>query len=155
MTCARNCDIRWRVSARLDCPRCSKPLQTSASKKLCSSCGGAFLLRKDISDLLESIRAGRATDARASSPYRAMFQTTEAVKHEARVRYLRCPCCGDLMNRRELIVSSQIVVDMCVADGVWFDAGEIRHASEYIRNRRELLGSLVVDEIDTVLDKFF
>jgi Zn-finger nucleic acid-binding protein len=143
------------VSADLDCPRCSKPLQTGATKKLCGSCGGAFLLRKNISDLLESIRAGRATDALASSPYRSMFQTTETVKQEARIRYLPCPCCGDLMNRTELIVSSQIVVDMCVTDGVWFDAGEIRHATEYIRNRRELLGALFVDDIDIVLDRYF
>ena len=68
---------------------------------------------------------------------------------------MRCPCCGDLMNRRQLIASSQIVVDMCISDGVWFDAGEIRHASEYIRDRREVIGFAVVDEIDIVLDKFF
>ncbi len=56
------------------------------------------------------------------------------------------------MNRRELIKGSRIVVDMCMAHGVWFDKGEISHASEYFRGSG---ASMSGDVIDVLLEQLF
>ena len=42
-----------------------------------------------------------------------------------RVRYIRCPSCGELMNRKNFGGTSGVVVDVCHLHGTWFDAGEL------------------------------
>jgi Zn-finger nucleic acid-binding protein len=44
---------------------------------------------------------------------------------EQPVRYLKCPGCARLMNRQNFGRRSGVVVDVCRAHGVWFDAGEL------------------------------
>ncbi|HEX4341027.1 MAG TPA: zf-TFIIB domain-containing protein [Polyangiaceae bacterium] len=42
------------------------------------------------------------------------------------VRYLKCPACGEAMQRKNFRESSGIIVDVCPYHGVWFDRGERR-----------------------------
>lgn len=49
------------------------------------------------------------------------------------VRYVPCPVCAKLMNRVNFAHGSGIILDICKADGVWFDRDELRHIIEFIR----------------------
>jgi len=50
-----------------------------------------------------------------------------------RVRYRPCPCCAQLMNRKNFGGTSGIVVDVCAVHGTFFDAGELPRVLEFVR----------------------
>lgn len=49
------------------------------------------------------------------------------------VQYIPCPVCTKLMNRVNFAHGSGIILDICKADGIWFDRDELRHIVEFIR----------------------
>jgi len=51
-----------------------------------------------------------------------------------RVKYLPCPRCRQLMNRKNFAQRSGIIVDVCAEHGTWFDANELHHIVQFIRN---------------------
>lgn len=101
------------------CPRCEgrPPLREVArddlTAYLCDHCSGAFLPHED----LDALRGGRAEWPLRASPGGRQF-------HEGAVRYLRCPFCTVLMQRRG-VGRTGVVVDECRDHGVWFDVGEL------------------------------
>jgi len=42
-----------------------------------------------------------------------------------KVRYVKCPVCSELMNRRIYGAKSGVIVDTCRHHGVWLDGGEL------------------------------
>ena len=48
------------------------------------------------------------------------------------MRYIHCPVCDVLMNRRVFARMSGVVVDVCRQHGVWFDAGELAAVVQFI-----------------------
>ena len=55
-----------------------------------------------------------------------------AVSREATVRYVRCPVCAKVMNRQAYGRVSGIVLDVCKAHGLWFDAGELAEVIRFV-----------------------
>ncbi len=51
-------------------------------------------------------------------------------------RYRLCPVCGKLMNRQNYGHRSGVVIDVCRAHGVWFDADELPRILEWVRSGR-------------------
>jgi Zn-finger nucleic acid-binding protein len=50
------------------------------------------------------------------------------------VRYIRCPVCSELMNRKNFGQQSGIVVDVCARHGTWFERGELPHVFGFVES---------------------
>lgn len=111
------------------CPRCRSALvqEDYADTPLdeCVQCGGAFV-EAWILDRLAVAREARMSLA-ISLPERPLHKETE-------VRYLRCPRCATLMNRKIFGRSSGIAVDVCKEHGMWFDSGELAAVITFIES---------------------
>ncbi|MEW6111309.1 MAG: zf-TFIIB domain-containing protein, partial [Thermodesulfobacteriota bacterium] len=62
-----------------------------------------------------------------------------------------CPVCRTMMNRRNFIRVSGVIVDVCRPHGIWFDAGEMEKIMDFIarggmRKAREAEREIEKDE---------
>ena len=89
----------------------------------CDGCGGLFLSHA----MLDRLVAARDTP---SGLHLALPK--RAVAREASVRYIRCPVCRKTMNRQAFGRVSGVIVDVCKADGMWFDAGELAEVIRFV-----------------------
>ncbi len=55
------------------------------------------------------------------------------VTETAKIRYLPCPECEQLMNRINFARCSGVIVDICKGHGSWFDRDELSRIVEFIR----------------------
>ncbi len=137
------------------CPRCEEKLTalrvTLGSHKAtidrCKSCLGIFFDPGELEELV---------DASVKKPDQVDYRRLNKVSHNRRldggraVRYLKCPVCRELMNRKSYKTSSGIIIDICRDHGVWLDGGELNeimhwthaggeiHAEEKKRERQHL-----------------
>ncbi|WP_437312896.1 zf-TFIIB domain-containing protein [Sorangium sp. So ce385] len=82
----------------------------------CGRCGGQLVDHALLRDLLE-----RRESYGAAAP-----RPPRRPEHvDVRVRYVRCPACGQPMNRKNFAGKSGIIVDICREHGTWFDRGEL------------------------------
>jgi Zn-finger nucleic acid-binding protein len=51
----------------------------------------------------------------------------------ARISYVPCPDCSQLMNRSNFARSSGVIIDLCKQHGVWFDVEELPKIIDFIR----------------------
>jgi Zn-finger nucleic acid-binding protein len=51
---------------------------------------------------------------------------------EPAVRYLPCPICRRPMSRTNFSRVSGVIVDICAADGAWFDSGELDAVIQFL-----------------------
>lgn len=113
----------------LTCPRCQGTLAPGAlgsSSVMVSSCAECQGLWLDEATLAR-IRAAPQEFARLLAPSDPPPEAWD------RIRYLPCPTCAELMNRRNFGGRSGIIVDCCQAHGTWFDRDELRRVVEHIR----------------------
>jgi len=112
----------------LPCPECRSLLLTfhgTCGKLLdCPKCGGQFV---DLA-LLQALLEERET-------YGSALPRREPASNPLaqRVRYLPCPSCGDLMNRKNFGGTSGIIVDLCHTHGMWFDPGELPRVLSFVQ----------------------
>lgn len=113
------------LPSTLACPECSAPLSAfdgnPGQLHDCNQCGGQFVEHEVLCNLVE--RRRRYVDGHAPGPLRPLDRP---------VRYLPCPACSDLMNRRNYGGTSGIIVDYCAAHGVWFHAAELPRLLGYV-----------------------
>jgi len=99
------------------CPRCSHPLEvapgTDTRVHECPRCGGMFVPRDVLAELLCTAELGGGLRESASRPGLDP------------VRYVPCPQCHASMNRVNFGRVSGVIVDVCKMHGTWFDAGEL------------------------------
>jgi Zn-finger nucleic acid-binding protein len=116
-------------AATYGCPRCKAELKARTYGDLgveeCDACGGLFLAPQTMDRLVAA--RDMPTNLRLHLPRRAL-------KAETVVRYLFCPVCGKSMNRQAFGRISGVVVDVCKAHGVWFDAGELAAVIEFVEH---------------------
>ena len=117
----------WKYLTLLSCPRCNGPLQPGAVQQApllaCSECEGVWLDERSFAQ----VRAAPAQHAAALEP-----EAAPAPAAWEQVRYLPCPCCSALMNRRNFAERSGVIVDVCKEHGTWFDRDELRRVLAYI-----------------------
>lgn len=123
--CAR-CGERLELEPLLDatdapCPRCASPLEVAAEAAdarmhECPRCGGLFVSRDALADILCRAELGGAL---AAPPPRSQSRVLEEVT------YVACPMCHATMNRANFGKVSGVIVDVCSKHGTWFDAGEL------------------------------
>jgi len=110
------------------CPRCEASLagEDHAGVRLdvCSRCGGMFVGHGTLTELIE--RDGVIDELRALLP-RAASAWAEGGR-----MYVSCPVCEVLMNRRQYATGAKVVIDVCKHHGLWFDAGELPRALDFV-----------------------
>jgi Zn-finger nucleic acid-binding protein len=116
-----------RVASDLACPACQVPFagfgSSAGQLSECTACAGQFVehaLLKDLLERREALRSGVVNPPRGNP-------LTEPV------RYLPCPACRSVMNRKNFGGSSGIVVDVCTRHGVWFEAGELPRVLAFVQ----------------------
>ncbi len=112
-----------------DCPRCKTELHTFAVEGLelgeCERCSGMWI---DV-PTFERVCADQEKQA---AVLRSIKPATTAPA--AKIQYVPCPECRNLMNRSNFARSSGVIIDTCRRHGVWCDADELPKIIEFIRN---------------------
>jgi Zn-finger nucleic acid-binding protein len=112
----------------LPCPDCHGPMSVldcgPGAVHDCGKCGGQFVEVAALRDLLER----HAVDTGIERP------RTSARLAAAPVRYVACPVCRALMNRRNFGGVSGVIVDVCAKHGTWFDRGELPRVLAFVES---------------------
>jgi Zn-finger nucleic acid-binding protein len=88
----------------------------------CDNCRGVFLTHATIERILED-RAGHSlANALVATLPRAR---TSVLPPPGQRMYVTCPSCHTLMNRKLFATGAGVVIDVCRADGAFFDEGEL------------------------------
>jgi Zn-finger nucleic acid-binding protein len=113
-------------SSTLQCPDCRQPLAALAcgpgTLYDCGRCGGQFVEHAALRDLIE--RHDRLDPGLA--------RRKPSMLRVDRVRYVACPACGAMMNRRNFGGGSAVIVDVCAKHGTWFDSGELPRVLAFV-----------------------
>ena len=112
-----------------DCPRCKinlKLLQIGATNlRECEKCDGLWI--------------GVETFEEVCANHEKQAEVLRVVKENqvhnipAKIQYVPCPDCKNLMNRNNFARISGVIVDICKQHGVWCDAEELPRIIEFIR----------------------
>jgi len=111
------------------CPRC-EVLMTSVDLGIdgtffierCDRCLGLFFDPEELRRVLNV--AARPSDE-VDRERLAVMINEEYQREPAQVKYIKCPVCHELMNRKNYGAKSGVIVDSCRAHGVWLDGGEL------------------------------
>jgi Zn-finger nucleic acid-binding protein len=114
-------------AAELSCPHCHAALdafaQASGSLFDCGTCGGQFVEHAALRELVDR----RDLPVAVGTPPSRRF-----VAQAGPVKYVPCPVCKSLMNRKNFGGTSGVVVDVCKPHGTWFDLGELPRVLAFV-----------------------
>jgi Zn-finger nucleic acid-binding protein len=120
------------VSASATCPRCRGALVVregpAGGFTECPGCGGIWLDSRVFARILET---------RDAAPVVGAFEgdrPSQRTSAAGEVRYVPCPVCGRLMNRKQFAERSGVIIDWCRGHGFWFDADELEKVVEFVRS---------------------
>jgi Zn-finger nucleic acid-binding protein len=107
-----------------NCPRCTDSMLWrrigNAEIAECPRCNGLFVKQETMRQLiLEKSHAVAELFVEAFGAY-----DKPQITWAQRPTYLKCPGCNVLMTRTQFAKGAKVIVDICPACGVWFDAGE-------------------------------
>jgi Zn-finger nucleic acid-binding protein len=117
------------------CPRCSSELvghllgETLLDE--CSGCGGVWIAAVAFEKLIKS-RDEQAVVLSGSGPYLELEAYSQRGGTLEKPRYLPCPECSQLMNRKNFGNSSGVIVDVCKPHGFWFDRDELGRIIQFV-----------------------
>lgn len=136
LLCTR-CGVKLReerqgATSERRCPRCTTPLLDVRADALsldeCARCGGVWVDHDTIAALAtDPAKRGEARAGAGVAPERVSIEPGGQP-----IRYVRCPVCDNVMNRKNYGEVSGVIVDVCRLHGVWFDAGELTRVVEFI-----------------------
>ncbi|MGD2108437.1 MAG: zf-TFIIB domain-containing protein [Phycisphaerae bacterium] len=118
------------------CPRCNVKMPTidlaiegGCLIDRCSRCLGMFF---DLGELNAVVQSS------VSEVYRIDRQRLAALIEEegtveSTVKYVKCPVCRQLMNRKNYGARSGVVTDTCRDHGVWLDGGELGRILKWVK----------------------
>ncbi|MCY3023670.1 MAG: zf-TFIIB domain-containing protein [Planctomycetota bacterium] len=124
------------IRSDLLCPRCGVALQGRHVDRIevfeCVSCAGLWVMVGTFEAICKDSEArGRAVALTGLADQSARRFELSA---EQQVRYVPCPCCKKLMNRRNFGGSSGVIIDICRDDGVWLDNQELNRIVQFIES---------------------
>jgi Zn-finger nucleic acid-binding protein len=142
---------REAANSQYNCPRCLRPLTAYLAGAFvvdaCLECGGLMIdnaasqelvrvFDRDLVEIATTIGIGKG----------------ESIGDGVIQRNLACPKCSGMLHPVDL-PSAGVEVDICFADGTWFDANELpKVARAYRRARQGLPTDMAADEIAKILD---
>jgi Zn-finger nucleic acid-binding protein len=97
----------------------------------CGSCGGVWLQAAAFEKLIKS-RDEQSTFLSGGGPHLELEAYSQRPHTLERPRYLPCPDCGQLMNRKNFANTSGVIVDVCKAHGIWFDRDELGRIIQFV-----------------------
>ncbi len=119
-----------RVARR--CPRCVVALSVRELDELhlddCHQCGGTFVDRAALEQLLTDRRGVRAESVLGA--YDTGGDGPLPVPPGA--VYVKCPDCTTVMNRKMFAQGAKVIVDVCRAHGTWFDQHELPRIIRFV-----------------------
>ena len=128
------------VPAEARCPRCEGELveREAGGKEYleCTSCGGIWVdaefFEKCIRerDLKALAAFGKGEGTGPGGPSGPGSRSADLEK----VRYIPCPVCGQLMNRKNFAGCSGVIIDWCGRHGFWFDAEELEKILRFVQS---------------------
>lgn len=114
----------------LECPRCREPMQAlklgGTVARECAVCGGLWLDPESLQKLSDS------REERAGIVGMLAARVPSAATPPDVVRYVPCPRCERLMNRKNFAQSSGVILDVCAKHGVWLDRGELERVLGFV-----------------------
>ncbi|HOW87292.1 MAG TPA: zf-TFIIB domain-containing protein [Candidatus Omnitrophota bacterium] len=115
----------------MECPKCLKPLTVRTEDGLemdyCEACHGVWV------DHLKEKKALKIKPEVFSMDELARLRKLYVpLGRREPIRYVPCPVCKQLMNRKIWGSYSGVVVDVCGEHGSWYDAKEIEKVREYV-----------------------
>jgi Zn-finger nucleic acid-binding protein len=114
----------------LKCPRCREDMQALrlgvTTARECAACGGLWLDPESIQKLSDH-REERADVVSALATRVPLATAPPDI-----IRYVPCPMCARLMNRKNFAQSSGVVLDVCAKHGVWLDRGELERVLGFV-----------------------
>lgn len=124
------------------CPHCEIPLTTidlKINKKFliekCKQCKGLFFDPGELEMLMDkSVSNVFHVDENRLSE----LQTENFQARGKEFKYIKCPSCRTIMNRRAFGYKSGVIVDHCNKHGYWLDEGELRQLQEWKKAGGEL-----------------
>ncbi len=137
------------------CPDCAITLEsidignnTRFVVEKCPECYGLFFDNGELDQLLEdSVKSSYYID------HHKLHSLLQNPRHKDRVTYRHCPVCDQLMQRQVYKDRSGVIMDVCLQDGVWLDAGEFKQLQEWIAlggasnpNRQEIDRRVIMEE---------
>jgi Zn-finger nucleic acid-binding protein len=115
----------WAIGAQLHAASMAGYRGSEAQIHGCRGCGGAWVDRRTLDEMIARAGASGTVDPGAVS--RRTMVMSEAIV------YRSCPRCRRQMNRRNFARYSGIVVDECRTCGTYFDAGELEDVFAFVR----------------------
>ena len=124
------------------CPECGLGLQTIALDaggalhiERCGQCFGLFFDPGEIETLLDKAMAP------VVSVNLELLNNINLDRYpkNVEVKYLKCPSCQVLMNRKIFGYRSGVVVNQCKVHGIWLGGGQISHLLEWKKAGGQLL----------------
>lgn len=116
---------------KLPCPRCTTKLSLRTVDQMdfheCNGCGGIWLSVDGFSTVCKKRQAGSPEIA-----FRGLKRKAFELTKEEEFRYIPCPKCQQLMNRRNYASISGVVIDTCRECGVWLDNEELGRIMKFI-----------------------
>lgn len=118
-----------------DCPRCQGDLVRCGLGSFveCSKCGGVWLEESSFEDFVERGDESSIATLIGAGGIDEEKKEAMAAAQENTVRYVPCPECGELMNRKNFAGCSGVVIDWCRGHGYWFDPFELEKILEFVR----------------------
>lgn len=116
------------------CPRCGVALQRRLVERIevyeCVACVGLWAPTATFEAICQDTetRSQAVTLMGLAKRGRRRFELTA----DEQVRYIPCPVCKRLMNRRNFGGISGVIVDLCRDDGVWLDNQELNRIVQFI-----------------------
>ncbi len=121
------------------CPRCTAPMISvcvHAGEKLyierCRKCLGIFFDPGELDGLLDA-SVTPANDVDYHRLQMLVEQERQVGNHDDTVKYIKCPVCLKLMNRRSYGARAGVIVDECRDHGVWLDGGELGQLFKWMK----------------------
>jgi Zn-finger nucleic acid-binding protein len=114
------------------CPRCDGKLALQefdgGALTECTDCGGIWLEESEFENVTDDREAAAVTNFVKGRSTRVERASTP----ESSVRYLKCPTCQQMMNRKNFASASGVIIDWCQGHGYWFDCHELERIVTFI-----------------------
>ncbi len=119
------------------CPACGEPRRLTSrhvgqvAVMECPTCAGFWLGNEAFEQL---IRRASLEASGLDTYFTSMCDRPPSTEWPESWRYRRCVDCDQWMHRRHYGVHSGVIIDVCMAHGIWFDVDELPRILSYVRS---------------------